>query len=202
MISKRSASLFVIVNAALFVVTTAFINRLTLLLSPVALIVILGYSLSKRFTALCHFVVGLGLSLAPIGAYIAVTGVFHVLPLIYSFIVLTWVGGFDIIYSLQDKEFDQRNNLRSIPSSIGIKNSILVSILVHTITALLVVLAGIIGDSGPFYIIGAVIFISLLVYQHIIVKPNDLSRVNVAFGTVNGIASLLFSIFVIVGLFI
>ncbi len=201
-ISKRSASLFVIVNAALFVVTTAFINRLTLLLSPVALIVILGYSLSKRFTALCHFVVGLGLSLAPIGAYIAVTGVFHVLPLIYSFIVLTWVGGFDIIYSLQDKEFDQRNNLRSIPSSIGIKNSILVSILVHTITALLVVLAGIIGDSGPFYIIGAVIFISLLVYQHIIVKPNDLSRVNVAFGTVNGIASLLFSIFVIVGLFV
>jgi 4-hydroxybenzoate polyprenyltransferase len=201
-ISKQSASLFVFANAVLFIVTTAFINRLTLLLSPVALLVILGYSLSKRFTALCHFVVGLGLSLAPIGAYISVTGAFNILPLIYSFIVLTWVGGFDILYSLQDKDFDKNNNLRSIPSSIGIKNSIWVSILVHAITALLVVWAGIIGTSGLFYVIGAAIFISLLVFQHLIVKPNDLSRVNIAFGTTNGIASLLFAIFVILGLFV
>jgi len=96
-ISARAAAVFVIFNAVLFIVTTGFINRLTLILSPVALLVIIGYSLTKRITSLCHFVLGLGLSLAPIGAYISVTGKFSILPLIYSFIVLSWVSGFDII---------------------------------------------------------------------------------------------------------
>ena len=96
---------------SLFIVSAGFINRLTLYLSPVALLVIIGYSLTKRFTALCHFVLGLGLSLAPIGAYISVTGKFSLLPVIYSFIVLTWVSGFDIIYALQDDEFDKSNKL-------------------------------------------------------------------------------------------
>ncbi len=201
-ISKRSASVFVAVNSLLFIITTAFINKLTFFLSPVALMVVLGYSLSKRFTALCHFVVGLGLSLAPIGAYIAVTGVFRLLPLIYSSIVLTWVGGFDIIYSLQDSEFDRNNDLRSIPSLIGIKWSIVVSILVHIVTSLLVIAAGIVGGGGVFYAVGALIFIALLIFQHLIVKPNDLSRVNIAFGTTNGIASLLFATFVILDLIV
>ena len=201
-ISKRSASVFVAVNSILFIITTAFINRLTLFLSPVALLVVLGYSLSKRFTALCHFIVGLGLSLAPIGAYIAVTGEFRLLPLIYSFIVLTWVGGFDIIYSLQDSEFDKNNNLRSLPSMIGINRSIVVSIAVHLITFLLVVVAGLIGGSGILYIIGAITFVALLIFQHVIVKPDDLSRINVAFGTTNGIASILFATFVIIDLFV
>jgi 4-hydroxybenzoate polyprenyltransferase len=99
-IRPGSAAVFVIINSALFVTAAGFINRLTLFLAPVALVVILGYSLSKRFTSLCHFILGLGLSLAPIGAYIAVTGVFMITPVIYSLIVLTWVSGFDIIYSL------------------------------------------------------------------------------------------------------
>ena len=108
-IGTRAAAIFVIINAILFIITTGFINRLTLFLSPVALLVILGYSLTKRITSLCHFILGLGLSLAPIGAYISVTGQFSILPLIYSFIVLTWVSGFDIIYALQDDEFDKSN---------------------------------------------------------------------------------------------
>jgi 4-hydroxybenzoate polyprenyltransferase len=199
-ISARAATIFVIINAVLFIVTTGFINRLTLILSPIALIVIIGYSLTKRFTSLCHFVLGLGLSLAPIGAYISVTGKFSLLPLIYSFIVLSWVSGFDIIYALQDDEFDKSISIHSIPSSTGRKKALVISIVVHCVTFLLVLTAGIYGKSGILFWTGAFIFTSLLVYQHNIVKYNDLSKVTLAFGTTNGFASLLFAIFVILDL--
>jgi 4-hydroxybenzoate polyprenyltransferase len=200
-ISPAAAIVFVIINATLFIITTGFINRLTLLLSPVALIVIIGYSLTKRFTALCHFVLGLGLSLAPIGAYISVTGKFSLLPLVYSFIVLTWVSGFDIIYALQDDEFDKTNNLHSLPSATGRKKALLISVIVHFITFLLVLTAGVLGHGGYIFWAGAVIFSFLLIYQHSIVKPDDLSKVTLAFGTTNGIASLLFAFFVILDLY-
>jgi 4-hydroxybenzoate polyprenyltransferase len=200
-IGTRAAALFVILNITLFIITTSFINRLTLYLSPVALLIILGYSLTKRFTFLCHFILGLGLSLAPIGAYISLTGRFSIVPLIYSFIVLTWVSGFDIIYALQDDEFDKSNNLHSVPSVAGIKNAILISVAVHLITLLLVITAGFTGNCGLIYWSGALIFSLFLLYQHLIVKHNDLSRVNLAFGTTNGIASILFAIFVILDLF-
>ncbi|MDX9811379.1 MAG: UbiA-like polyprenyltransferase [Bacteroidales bacterium] len=188
---------FVVVNAVLFMVTAGFINRLTLILSPLALAVILGYSLTKRITALCHLILGLGLSLAPIGAYISVTGRFDILPLIYSFIVLTWSGGFDIIYALQDDEFDREQDLHSIPSATGRKKALIISGLLHLITFILVVAAGLSGDGKILYWLGACLFTLLLVYQHSIVRPNDLSRVNIAFGTTNGIASILFALFVI-----
>jgi 4-hydroxybenzoate polyprenyltransferase len=200
-ISSRSATLFVALNAVLFIVTTGFINHLTLFLSPVALIVIFGYSLTKRFTSLCHFILGLGLSLAPIGAYISVTGKFSLLPVIYSFIVLTWVSGFDIIYALQDDEFDRSNRLHSMPSATGRRNALIISILVHIITFSLVLTAGFYGSAGILFWIGAVVFTSLLIYQHSIVKHDDLSKVTLAFGTTNGIASLLFAIFVILDLY-
>jgi 4-hydroxybenzoate polyprenyltransferase len=199
-ISTRAATIFVIINAVLFIVTTGFINRLTLYLSPVALLVIIGYSLTKRFTSLCHFVLGLGLSLAPIGAYISVTGKFSLLPVIYSFIVLTWVSGFDIIYALQDDEFDKSNELHSIPSAAGRKRAIIISVLVHLITFILLVAAGFYAGSGKLFWTGATLFTILLVYQHSIVRPDDLSRVTLAFGTTNGIASLLFAVFVILDL--
>jgi len=200
-INAKAASAFVILNAVLFIVTTFFINRLTLFLAPVALLVILGYSLTKRFTLLCHFILGLGLSLAPIGAYISVTGVFNIIPLIYSFIVLTWVGGFDIIYALQDDEFDKSNQLHSLPSATGRKNALAISVIVHSLTFILVLLAGFIGESGLLFWIGALVFSLLLIYQHIIVKHDDLSRVTLAFQTTNGIASIMFAIFVITDLF-
>jgi 4-hydroxybenzoate polyprenyltransferase len=199
-ISSKAATIFVFINAVLFIVATGFINRLTLFLSPVALIVIIGYSLTKRFTSLCHFVLGLGLSLAPIGAYISVTGKFSLLPLIYSIIVLSWVSGFDIIYALQDDEFDKSVSIHSLPSAAGRKMALFISIVVHCITFLLVLAAGIYGKGGIFFWTGALIFTSLLVYQHSIVKHYDLSKVNLAFGTTNGIASLLFAIFVILDL--
>jgi len=196
----RSAAVFVIINALLFILTAGFINRLTLILSPVALLVILGYSLTKRITALCHFFLGLGLSLAPIGAYISVTGTFELLPLIYSFIVLTWSSGFDIIYALQDEEFDRDNKLHSLPSAVGKRRALIISALVHFLTFLAVIAAGLTGLGHLFFWIGAAIFVVLLIYQHAIVKPGDLSKVNLAFGTTNGIASLLFAVFVIIDL--
>jgi len=197
-ISPGAALTFVIVNAAIFVLATYFINNLAFLLSPVALLVVLGYSLTKRFTAFCHLILGLGLSLAPIGAYIAVTGQFAIEPVIFSFITLTWTSGFDIIYALQDDEFDRSTNLYSIPAAVGRKNALIISSALHFITFCLVVTTGIISQSGIMYWIGASLFSGLLLYQHLIVKTHNLSKVNLAFGTTNGIASILFAVFVIV----
>ena len=166
-ISPKAALVFVIINSVAFIITTGFINRLTLWLSPVALLVILSYSLTKRFTALCHFILGLGLSLAPIGAYISVTGHFSPLPIIFSFIVLTWVSGFDIIYALQDDEFDTSNKLFSIPARTGRRNALLISAVLHTITFLLVIAAGLISDAGLLFATGSSVFTILLIYQHL-----------------------------------
>jgi len=201
-ISASNALIFTIISCALFLVTAAFINELCLYLSPVALLVVLGYSYTKRFTALCHLILGLGLSLAPIGAYIAVTGRFDLLPVLFSFAVLFWVSGFDIIYALQDEEFDKANKLYSIPASFGKVKALRVSELLHVLSAICVLYAGWLGRFGLLYWIGAAIFIGMLVYQHSIVKPNDLKRVNIAFMTANGIASVVFAIFVIADLFI
>jgi len=197
-----SAIVFVVINSILFVIAAAFINRLTLILSPVALLVILGYSLTKRFTSFCHFILGLGLSLAPIGAYISVTGRFDLLPLLYSFLVLTWTTGFYIIYALQDDEFDRNHNLHSIPSSSGRKKALTISVVVHILTFALILAAGIYGNGNYPYWTGAAIFSALLIWQHIIVSPEDLSRVTIAFQTTNGIASVLYAAFVILDLVI
>lgn len=196
-ITSGNALIFVSVNSLLFVMATFFINRLTLFLAPVALFVILFYSYTKRITPLCHFILGLGLSLAPIGAYISVTGAFSVLPLLFSCIVLFWVSGFDIIYALQDEEFDKKENLKSIPVLLGKRGALYLSVGLHFITAFLVILAGIYGNRGYFFWIGAILFIGLLLYQHLLVKPDDLSKVNMAFATTNGIASVIFAAFVI-----
>lgn len=199
-ISSRAALGFVIANALGLIITTWFINRLCFYLSPIALVVTLGYSYTKRFTALCHFVLGLGLSLAPIGAYLAVTGYFAVLPIIFSFIVLLWTGGFDILYALQDEDFDRSEKLHSIPSKVGRKLAMMISNIAHTVTALLVICAGLYGHFHWLYWAGSTVFIALLVYQHLLVKPHDISKITLAFATTNGIASVLFGIFVIIAL--
>lgn len=193
-ISAREALLFVIFNCVLFVLTTAFINPLCLYLSPVALFVVLFYSYTKRFTALCHLVLGLGLSLAPIGAYIAVTGAFHIVPVLYSFAVLFWVSGFDIIYALQDEEFDKSENLHSIPSILGAKRALRLSEILHVFSAICVIMPILLTPFSWAYYIGVTFFCSMLIYQHMLVKPNDLSKVNKAFATTNGIASVIFAV--------
>lgn len=201
-ISPRSALLFVILNSLLFIVTSAFINTICLFLSPVALLVVMGYSFTKRFTYLSHVFLGLGLALAPIGAYIAVTGKFDLLPLLFSFCVLFWVAGFDILYALQDIDFDRRENLKSIPASMGARNSLILSGFFHLIALGMLVFAGITGPFDLLYWLGLGIFTLLVIYQHIIVRPGDFSRVNLAFATLNGFASILFACFVIADLYV
>jgi len=192
-VSPGRALFFVILNSLLFILTTWFINKLTFFLSPVALLVVLGYSLTKKFTYLCHFILGIGLSLAPIGAYLAVTGSFDILPVFYSLLVLFWVSGFDMLYALQDEEFDRSMNLKSAVVWLGKTGAIRFSLFTHLISAGMIVLIGILADFGAAYWIGAFIFAGLLAYQHMIIKPNDLSKINLAFFTTNGVASLIFA---------
>ena len=196
-IAPNRALFYVILNAALFCLCAFFINTLCFYLSPVALLVILGYSYTKRFTAWCHIVLGLGLALAPTGAYLAVTGEFAFQPALLSLAVLSWTAGFDIIYALQDEAFDRNQNLRSIPVALGAKNALLLSTFLHVITAACIIFLGINMHAVLLYWIGAGVFMLMLIYQHLIVSPNDLSRVNMAFGTTNGFASILFGVFYI-----
>lgn len=200
-ISVRAATWFVVLNAVAFVVVAATFNRLTLWLSPMVLLVVLGYSYTKRFTALCHAVLGLGLAMAPCGAYIAVTGTLSIVPVWLSILVLTWVTGFDIIYALQDVDFDRSQRLHSIPAALGVRGALWVSVLLHAVTAAMVAVVGFGLGGGILYCIGAAIFLALLLYQHLIVRPDDLSRIGAMFGITNGVASIAYAVFVILGLF-
>lgn len=192
-ISSRAALLFVILSSLAFIACTYLINPLCFYLSPVALLVVLGYSFTKRFTPLCHVFLGIGLGLAPVGAYIALTEEFALLPILVGCAVLFWVSGFDIIYALQDEEFDRENKLYSIPVLLGTKNALNLSKFLHLLAGVLMITVYILGSYGLLFLCGTIVFISLLIYQHLLVKPNDLSRVNLAFFTTNGIASLVFS---------
>ncbi|MBA3648662.1 MAG: UbiA family prenyltransferase [Chitinophagales bacterium] len=200
-ISKRSALLFVLFCCGGFMISAWNINSLCFMLSPVALAVILGYSYTKRFTSFSHFILGLGLSLAPVGSYLAVTGTFSLLPVLFGAAVLCWVSGFDIIYALQDESFDREQHLHSVPVSIGKKNALLLSSIVHILCISCLVAIGVLGAMGIWYWIGVGFFIALLIYQHSLVKPNDLSKVNVAFFTTNGLASVIFSVFTLIDFF-
>jgi 4-hydroxybenzoate polyprenyltransferase len=201
-ISPSSALRFVILNCIIFIASTFFINKICFFLSPVALFVILFYSYTKRFTPLCHLVLGLGLSLAPIGAYLAVTGRFDILPILFSFAVIFWVSGFDIIYALQDVEFDRSQQLYSIPAVAGKPKALHISELLHALSAACVIAAGFFGHFHFVYWIGIAVFCGMLLYQHSIIKSDDLRKVNLAFMTANGIASVIFGILVIADLFL
>ncbi|MHC1780817.1 MAG: 4-hydroxybenzoate octaprenyltransferase [Bacteroidales bacterium] len=205
-LSPKAALVFVLINSLLFLFTAYLINSLTFILAFPALAVLLGYSYMKRVSALCHYVLGLALAIAPTGAYLSIAGSFHPAPLILSAIVLLWVSGFDIIYALSDEEFDKENGLHSVPQLIGKKWGLIVSSVGHLlIVPLLVILylmvnSGGVSEQNPFgwlYIAGSAIFSVLLLWQHLIVSPKNLTRINAAFFTLNGIASVLFSIFVI-----
>jgi len=201
-IKMQEALLFIILNCACFILTTFFINRICFYLSPVALFVVLGYSYTKRFTHYSHLFLGLGMSLAPSGAYLAVTGHFDWLPILLSLTVIFWGSGFDIIYSLQDEKFDKENKLFSIPVLLGSKNALRFSLLLHIICAVIVLSIGLYFYFGWLYWIGAIAFISLLFFQHTIVHPNDLKKVNAAFFTTNSIASIVFTVFALMDAFL
>lgn len=197
-ISAKAALRFTIVNCIFFMVSCYFINTLCLLLAPIALFVVLFYSYTKRISPLCHLVLGLGLGLAPVGAYLAVAGSFHIVPVWYGLAVITWVSGFDIIYALQDEEFDRLHGLNSIPANLGGKTALRISEGLHILSFIFVVLPIGYMPVGWAYYVGLLIYAGLLVYQHRLVSLKDLSRVDRAFMTTNGYASLFFAVFYLI----
>jgi len=201
-LNPKSVLTFVILNAIFFMLATWFINPLCFYLSPVALFVILFYSYTKRFTALCHFVLSLGLAIAPVGSYLAVTGKFDWLPVFIGMIVFFWASGFDIIYALQDEGFDKENQLKSIPSYFGKKKALIISRVIHFISAVFVLIVATYSNSGWIHWLGSAIFILLLFYQHTLVKHDNLKKVNLAFFTSNGVASVVYGTLVILDIWI
>jgi 4-hydroxybenzoate polyprenyltransferase len=202
LISPKAALGFTIANSALFCISAGMINNICLFLSPIALVVILGYSFTKRFTALCHIVLGVGLALAPVGAFMAVTEQITPGIVLLAVSVLTWVSGFDIIYALQDAQFDQQQGLLSIPAIMGTSNALLVSKILHVVSSLCMFLSGFLFNASWLFWGGALLFTFLLIWQHRLVKPDDLSKVDIAFMTTNGMASILFSVMAILDIII
>ena len=195
-ISLVQAWFFTIVMSVIFIYAAFMLNRLAFWLSPIALLWVFGYSFSKRFTSLCHVWLGLGLAIAPMGAWIAVRGQFDLLPVVLSAAVMLWTAGFDIFYSLQDISFDRDHHLYSVPARFGIANSLLISKLMHIMMLLLMIWVGILGGMSWIYWTGVSVITLLMIVIHRQLKPNDLSRINAAFFTINGwvsVASLVFT---------
>ncbi len=197
-ISPNNALGFTIVNSLIFIGATYFINPMCLVLSPVAIFVVLFYSYMKRISPLCHLVLGLGLGLAPVGAYLAVTGQFSIVPIFYGLSVLTWVSGFDIIYALQDEKFDREHGLNSIPANFGGNKALKISEILHFLSFIFILLPAFYTEVGLLYYVGVIFYGLLLIYQHSIVSTTDLTRVDRAFMTTNGIASVVFACFYLI----
>jgi 4-hydroxybenzoate polyprenyltransferase len=193
-ISLRAAWLFVASSSALFIIAATLLNPLALALSPAALAIVLAYSYTKRFTALTHFFLGLSLSLAPIGAWIAVLGAFgpFQIPALLAAAVILWTAGFDIIYACQDYKIDLASPLHSIPKSFGVPNALIISALLHAgAVALLIALLIASPHLGMIFAAGIIIIAALLFWEHLIIRPSDLSRINTAFLTLNALISLI-----------
>ena len=197
-LSATSVLVAAVASAALFVFNAYLINSLAFALSPVALVVLFGYSFTKRFTQLSHLVLGVALGLSPIGAWIAVRGEFHILPVLLGLAVLFWTAGFDVIYACQDVEFDRKNDLHSLPSRWGSRRALWISRGFHAVTIALLIAVGIVGALGIAFAIGVALVATLLTYEQLLVRPDDLSKVNVAFFTLNGCVSLVFMLMTIV----
>ena len=190
LITKGAVWVFTVVSAGLLVCAAWRLNSLAFALSPVALAVIMGYSFTKRFTALSHLWLGLALSISPVGAWIAIKGRFDWTPIVLCCVVLLWTAGFDIIYACQDVNFDRKHGLHSIPARIGIRWALWISSALHVVAVVLLFVIPLLAELGLFYYIGVGIVVLIFIYEHAIVKPNDLSRVNLAFFTLNGMISL------------
>jgi 4-hydroxybenzoate polyprenyltransferase len=201
-ISANNGLILTIASSIALIITTYTINKTCFYLSPIALLITLGYSYTKRFTWLCHLILGVGLALAPVGAYLSVTNQFNLAPIVIGILVIFWVSGFDMLYALQDEEFDTANNLFSLPVLLGRKNTMWLSVAFHLVSIICVFYAGYIMHSGIFYWLGASVFSGLLIYQHTIISPTNITRINIAFGTVNGISSLIFALFFTIDFFI
>lgn len=188
-LSRAEVAVFVLASAACLVVAAAMLNPLCLALSPVALLIVFGYSYTKRFTALSHLALGLALAVAPVGAWLAIRGSFDRVPIVLALAVLAWVAGFDTIYACQDAEFDRTEGLHSLPAKLGIRTSLLVARGLHVAAVALLASLFWLAPLHPLYLLGVAVIAGLLVYEHSLVSPADLSRVMQAFN-LNGWVSL------------
>ena len=189
-IGRTNLWMFTILCATLFILCAWSLNRLALYMSPLAILIIFGYSYTKRFTHLSHFVLGLALALSPIGAWVGIQGTLAVTPFLLACAVVLWTAGFDIIYACQDVEHDVKSGLHSIPRRLGIKGALILSGILHLFMVGILLLLPRYTSLSIIYSIGVYIVAALLLYEHSLVKPKDLSRVNTAFFTVNGIISM------------
>jgi 4-hydroxybenzoate polyprenyltransferase len=191
-LSVGFAWMFFIISVALFLLAAYSLNWLTFALSPVALLSILGYSYAKRYTAFAHLFLGWALAISPTAAWIAIRGTIDSeVPLLLSLLVLMWTAGFDVLYACQDYEFDKKAGLRSIPARFGIKNSLWIARLFHLQAFLVLVLLYLVTGLGWLALIGVLAVGGLLIYQHTLIKPNDLRRMNAAFFTTNAFVSVI-----------
>jgi 4-hydroxybenzoate polyprenyltransferase len=191
-VSLTAAWAMTVASALLFVAASAWLGPLCLLLSPVALLLVFGYSYTKRFTWLCHLFLGLAIAAGPGGAWIAVAGTVSAPALWLMLAVATWIGGFDILYALADRDFDLAHGLQSIPARFGVRGALILSAGLHAITvAALCALARSAG-LGPVYWLGISAITAILLWEHAVVRPSDLSRLDMAFFTLNGYVSVAF----------
>jgi len=190
LLTPRQMATATAVAIVVFLYAAWQLNPLCLMLAPVALAVILGYSYSKRFTPLSHYWLGLSLGIAPSAVWIAVRGTLELPPVWLTLGVMLWVAGFDILYSLQDEAFDRAHGLRSLPQTLGAARAILVSRLSHALCIPLFAVGGVALGAGAWYFVGVVFAALMLAYEQSLVKPNDLSRLDVAFFTLNGYVSI------------
>ncbi len=200
-ISKSFAFSFLFLNLIIFDLSAFLLNRVCFYLSPVALFFLIIYSYTKRWTFFCHLILGFTDGIAPLGAWIAVKENFSSEAVMLSFAITFWIAGFDILYSLQDIEFDRKENLKSIPVKFGEKKALVISSFFHFLTFIFYILAGYFHGAYIFYYIGLIIVLPLLVYEHLIIKPNDLSKINAAFFTINGYVSILILFFSMVDIY-
>ncbi|MGQ9489087.1 MAG: UbiA-like polyprenyltransferase [Armatimonadota bacterium] len=198
LLTVGQVAVFTAVSAAVFMFAAWQLNPLCFALSPVALLWILGYSYTKRFTAFSHLWLGLSLGIAPVGAWLAVRGQFDLVPIVLSLAVMLWTAGFDIIYSLQDVEFDRRVGLRSLPQTLGEARALWLSRLMHVGMVVLLMLVGSLAGLRWAYYAGVAVAGMLVAYEQSLVKPHDLSKVNLAFFTLNGWVSVLLFAFTLV----
>ena len=196
LLSQRFVALFVAVSCAIFVVSAAMLNRLTLLLSPAALAVLLLYSYTKRFTRWSHLVLGFALGIAPAAAWIAVQGTLDIRILLLTLAVTFWVGGFDVLYACQDYEFDSQAGLFSLPRSVGIPGALLIARVMHALMLLLLLALLLVFGLGKLAFVGVAAVGLLLFYEHSLLSSSDLSRLNAAFFTMNGVIAVVFLIFI------
>jgi 4-hydroxybenzoate polyprenyltransferase len=201
-ISSRGAVVFIIINALLFVATTITINPLCAWLSPVALLVVMFYSYCKRFTALAHIVLGISLGIAPVGAYMAVTGTSVLECWLLAVVVMTWCAGFDIIYALQDAEFDRKRGLHSIPSHFSARTSLVISALLHVISVAVLMLFATSQPQSWLLYLGCALFAAILGLEHYLVTPTKQRNIGIAFGTLNAMASMTLAVCLIANLLI